>query len=171
MNGHSIGSISEINPLNKCRNVMKNNKTTSKMRFRKPLDTDFSEKCDFEEWIRVKKILTWFLKLDLLEGWVAQKGLVPIYPNIYQHAKMLDFKLQKHIISQMSLFHDIKRDCYYYNWGGNMKKKFPTYPREYGVRCEKNNKFFTSDGDHGYAPSCYLCKHYKKDENEKEKND
>ena len=44
--------------------------------------------------------------------------------------------------------------CQYYNWGGT--GKYPSYPREYGARCEFFGKFFTRDKDK-LEPNCSEC--------------
>jgi hypothetical protein len=49
-----------------------------------------------------------------------------------------------------------KRDCFFYNWGGNSARGYTSYPRELGARCEKREIFFTT-GD-----ECINCKDYQK---------
>lgn len=44
------------------------------------------------------------------------------------------------------------RNCPYYNWGGT--RHYPSYPREYGARCEYHNLFFQSN-----QPDCTNCPH------------
>lgn len=58
-----------------------------------------------------------------------------------------------------------KRDCYFYNWGGDCSKGRPSYPREYGARCEFNNVFFERHyltGD--LIPDCSTCPWYELDQ-------
>ncbi len=52
----------------------------------------------------------------------------------------------------------IKRDCYWYTCGGDLEKKFTSYPPEYGSRCNHKeiNSFFHSE------INCNGCKNYKK---------
>lgn len=52
----------------------------------------------------------------------------------------------------------MESDCYYYSWGGNFKKDFTSYPREYGARCQFFDKFFGHEG-----PNCKGCKEFLKD--------
>jgi len=52
-----------------------------------------------------------------------------------------------------------KPDCKFYNWGGT--DKHPSYPREYGARCEKYNEFFYRNDDNILEPNCYSCKIYE----------
>lgn len=61
------------------------------------------------------------------------------------------------------------RECFYYSWGGNIKRGYTTYPREYGARCEFHKEFFKRDEEGILSPNCYSCKH-KKYENDKRKN-
>jgi hypothetical protein len=46
--------------------------------------------------------------------------------------------------------------CYYYNWGGDSDKGYPSYPREYGARCEFHKEFF-SEKDGIIIPHCSSC--------------
>jgi len=58
-----------------------------------------------------------------------------------------------------------KRDCYFYNWGGDHTKNRPSYPREYGARCEFYKEFFTRDRlGAGLEPNCDECTRFKVDE-------
>lgn len=54
---------------------------------------------------------------------------------------------------------ETKDNCYYYSWGGNISKGFPTYPRAYGARCMYFNEFFNSDG-----PDCKKCRVFEENE-------
>lgn len=47
-------------------------------------------------------------------------------------------------------------NCEFYNWVGDIDKGYFTYPREYGARCEKHNKFFSSK-DGILEPNCFKC--------------
>lgn len=54
-------------------------------------------------------------------------------------------------------------NCQYYNWGGS--GKYSSYPREYGARCEKYDRFFTKDFDGNkeiLKPQCWKCKYFKR---------
>lgn len=63
-------------------------------------------------------------------------------------------------------------ECKYYNWGGSIHRKegkviadYPSYPREYGARCEAHNQFFTRvDGK--LTPCCPKCKLEKGEPND-----
>lgn len=55
---------------------------------------------------------------------------------------------------------EIKRDCVFYNWGGDPSLGYPCYPREYGARCECHSTFFQETGKPGRVePDCVKC-HY-----------
>jgi len=57
-----------------------------------------------------------------------------------------------------------KRDCLFYNWGGDYRNpKRPTYPREYGARCECHDKFFIREGNQysELQPNCHKCTEYE----------
>jgi hypothetical protein len=51
---------------------------------------------------------------------------------------------------------ELNRACIYYNWGGDGTKERPSYPREYGARCERYNMFF-SRMKSGANPDCSTC--------------
>jgi len=53
------------------------------------------------------------------------------------------------------------RDCYFYNYGGDLDKGFDTYPIEYGARCEMHKEFFYRNKNNILIPNCYKC--FKKD--------
>ncbi len=56
-----------------------------------------------------------------------------------------------------------KRDCHFYNWGGNYKTFRPNYPKELGSRCEWYKKFFVRESKtSGFKPSCYDCPRYER---------
>lgn len=50
-----------------------------------------------------------------------------------------------------------KRECRYYNWGGDLDKRYICYPREYGARCEFYDEFFTRDENGVLNPNCLAC--------------
>lgn len=47
--------------------------------------------------------------------------------------------------------------CTFYNWGGT--HGHPSYPREYGARCEKHGVFF-SEKDGEITPNCEKCANF-----------
>lgn len=47
--------------------------------------------------------------------------------------------------------------CPFYNWGGNPEKGYPSYPRIYGARCEKEKEFFERDAEGNLKPDCSTC--------------
>ena len=56
----------------------------------------------------------------------------------------------------------IRRDCYWYSWGGEPSKGFFTYPREYGAHCfhPKVKQGFANhngDGIDRIVPNCDGC--------------
>ena len=50
-------------------------------------------------------------------------------------------------------------DCYYYNWGGDGTKERPSYPREYGAKCEYYDEFFRLYTGGVLKPNCDECPH------------
>jgi hypothetical protein len=48
-------------------------------------------------------------------------------------------------------------DCPYYNMGGDGSKERPSYPTEYGARCEKHNEFFSVPSSGVLTPNCFAC--------------
>lgn len=58
---------------------------------------------------------------------------------------------------------EIKRECFWYSWGGSIAKGFTSYPREFGSRCEHldNQKFFEVH-DEEIEPDCQKCKKFEK---------
>lgn len=55
-------------------------------------------------------------------------------------------------------------ECRYYNWGGSIHRlgdriiaDYPSYPREYGARCEYYQKFFIKDSLGRMLPCCKFC--------------
>lgn len=55
----------------------------------------------------------------------------------------------------------ISYDCYWYDWGGNIERGFPSYPKAYGSRCHKKDRFFSKDDD-TIKPDCTSCKDYQR---------
>lgn len=49
----------------------------------------------------------------------------------------------------------IRRDCYGYDWGGNLERGYPSYPREAGARCNIRNFFFDPENN------CKGCGQYR----------
>ena len=54
---------------------------------------------------------------------------------------------------------DTKPDCKYYNWNDN--PDYPSYPKEYGARCERYKLFFRETNGR-LLPDCRECREYKK---------
>ena len=52
-----------------------------------------------------------------------------------------------------------KSDCKYYNWNDN--PDYPSYPREYGARCERFKMFFRQTNGR-MLPDCEGCREYEK---------
>ena len=50
-----------------------------------------------------------------------------------------------------------KTDCQFYNWNDN--PDYPSYPREYGARCERYKLFFMQSNGR-IIPDCEGCKEY-----------
>jgi len=48
------------------------------------------------------------------------------------------------------------KECKYYNYGGDGTNARPSYPTEYGARCEKYKEFFYMDKNK-LVPNCYNC--------------
>lgn len=48
--------------------------------------------------------------------------------------------------------------CEHYNFGGDGTNKKPSYPTEYGARCELFDIFFGQDKNGNLIPNCYRCK-------------
>lgn len=40
----------------------------------------------------------------------------------------------------------MKKNCYYWTWGGDKNKNFPVYPKEYGAKCMYFKEFFNAPG-------------------------
>ena len=59
----------------------------------------------------------------------------------------------------------IDRDCSYYNWGGDSNDPSrPSYPREYGARCEHHDAFFVRNSlKEEPTPNCSTCKKSRRD--------
>lgn len=53
---------------------------------------------------------------------------------------------------------ETKSNCKFYNWNDNLD--YPSYPREYGARCEHHNEFF-SKASGQLKPDCQTCPDYK----------
>lgn len=49
----------------------------------------------------------------------------------------------------------INRKCAHYNWGGD--DIYPSYPKEYGARCEFFDIFFVVRSGGGIFPDCTNC--------------
>lgn len=55
-----------------------------------------------------------------------------------------------------------KRDCFYYDWNSN--PRCPSYPREYGARCDFFKKFFAEEyHTDKITPDCETCTFYIKE--------
>ena len=54
---------------------------------------------------------------------------------------------------------DTKSDCEYYNWNDN--PDYPSYPKEYGARCERLKIFFRMTNGR-LLPDCRECRWYEK---------
>jgi len=57
----------------------------------------------------------------------------------------------------------MKTACYYFNWGGGDEGR-PSYPQEYGARCEKQKMFFPFPVFLGRNPreECKGCSYYNR---------
>lgn len=53
-----------------------------------------------------------------------------------------------------------KKDCKYYNWGGEGTEERPSYPTSYGARCELTKEIFSIGNNKILNPNCYSCKSY-----------
>ncbi len=51
-----------------------------------------------------------------------------------------------------------KSDCKHYNWGNS--PDYPSYPREYGARCERFKIFFRETNGR-MLPDCERCREYE----------
>ena len=57
---------------------------------------------------------------------------------------------------------ETKASCYYYNWGGGEEGR-PSYPREYGARCEYFDEFFKARSFGKIInPNCKVCPMYNR---------
>lgn len=55
---------------------------------------------------------------------------------------------------------ETKDNCYYYSWGGDIGKGFPTYPSAYGAMCMFSTESFSSEE----GPNCEECGKFIEDE-------